>query len=85
MNTVKAHFSNFFHIFDNVIEMFSGSYSNDNNEIEKELEKMKVEFKDGKIPGIKSDRENLKSDRAKVSKDYNKAVEEKKRELSLHG
>lgn len=77
---MSAIILNIFNVFENVIDVFNGSYSNDNAE----LKKMRHEL-DDPIPTVREDRKNLKIDGSKVSADFNKAFEEKKAELLTHG
>lgn len=79
MNTILSKIGNWFDVFDNVATSFSGNYTASNLEIVI----MKHELENENIPTICSDRRNLKEDSLKVAKDYRKAFEAKKSELSI--
>ncbi len=81
MSTLKIHICNIFDVFQNVTDVFTGSYVNENVEIRK----MRSDLHTESIPRVSQDRKNLKSDGSKVSGDYNKAFEEKKAQFCLNG
>ena len=77
MNIILLQLENFFDIFDNVTDVFSGNYSGKSIEISQ----MRRQLKNETIPTIGNDRKNLKEDSSKVVGDYTKALELKKAEL----
>lgn len=79
MNTIKICIGNFFNIFGNVTEAFSGNFQLDNEE----LIQMKRQLETEDVPTIADDRKNLKDDASRVSGDYKKAFDIKKEEMFI--
>jgi len=77
METIRLCIGNFFSIFGNVTDGFSGNFHMDNDE----LIQMKRQLVTEDVPTISDDRKNLKEDAAKVSGDYKKAFETKKSDI----
>ncbi len=79
MSTLFLSIGNFFSIFENVTECFSGSFTDDNAEVRE----MRKQLRNEPIHVPNTDRQNLKKDGANIVSDYKKAYEAKKEELSL--